>query len=345
METPPPEEATLFTATGTHASSAAASAAASCPCSSSSCKPFPSFSTPVIRTDSDLSFSRDACSIEQVDSIDRISHVLTNLIREANEAVHGMERERATLIRRSGSNARSSRIPRPVSMSGRTRGRDSLVASFERLDTSMALIDSLSKDLALYNEKDHSYNLQHRQHLYILLLIPFAYMLYCLFLSLSSLDVFSTSSLVTLVALAMFLALSNLVVDHASLSTRQEDPSGWQLPGAYSLAGRDDAITATTTTNTTTNTITHALPPPPPTAYQDLHNILSSRNTQHRRRSSHHYHHHHRVSITSRRSLYRKRSSPRKLQRPIVFPTDEHQSTIPSDTYSHQNRLKRSFSF
>lgn len=288
--------------------------------------------------------------------MDRISSILTNLIREANDAVHGMEQERANLMRRSNTSARSSRIPRPVSVAGRTRGQECLVASFERLDTSMALIDSLSRDLAHYHGKEpSSYYLQHREHLYPFLLLPFLYGARSLLLSLSSTALFPASSLVTLVALVIFLALSNLVVDHVCLSTRQEESSRPSMPGAYSLAGQDDISIPTA----------HHLSSPPPSTDQDPHSLLTSHNTRHRRRSSHqyqhkhqyqhhhhynninhhHHHHHHRVSTASRRSLYRKRLSPRKLPRPVLFAADEHLSRVSPHTESHHNRLKRSFSF
>lgn len=280
---------------------------------------------------------------EQLQSIDRISDILSNLIREANEAVHGIEKEKAYFCKTkqtlapsqkplsshlsahattSSSTAKHnvaqySRLPRPISNTNsnscraedpflsvdrprprspfnhryrvssarplscpmlvlprksRTSNshrrkqsliREPLLESFKRLDSSMALVDSLSRDLATnetslsasipddspslpISSPSSSFSSCAPQHLAYLFLVPLLHIPHALISA-----VFDSLSRATpggpilsgLIAWTCVFALGNLMVDqtNAELISREGgcgDDSRLCLPGAYS-AGRN----------------------------------------------------------------------------------------------------------
>ncbi|KAI9262696.1 hypothetical protein BY458DRAFT_491332 [Sporodiniella umbellata] len=220
----------------------------------------------------------DDDNVEQEKALDRISGILDGLIQEANEAVQGLEKERAHLIKKPTVSKRSPsillskcnsdprrtrklrnshtpavttsstphtkllfrQVPRshstllPVKSRSSTPKRrkcvqSSIEASFERLDSSIALVDSISRDLA-----SSSYN--GRQDdltaliLILLLHIPLITMIIDLCTTTSTSNTFHISSMVFWGCLFL---LTHLIVDSAAseISARQLS----SLPGSFTV--------------------------------------------------------------------------------------------------------------
>lgn len=253
---------------------------------------------------------------QHLESIDRISDILAKLIREANDAVNGIEKEKAQLRkarmaraaglppRPSHANSfstRPSRLPRPVktrsantfntttlsssptsssspsthsfdllppptsaSSSGRPLScptlasnkrvlHEPLLESFKRLDTSMALVDSLSRDLASQSEMPATMNVsttRSASSLGILFLVPLLHIPHVLitviFDTLNSSTARSSFNLSGMIAWACLFALGNLMVSDA-VSNNELRQRRVSLPGSYNndnnnnnLAGREE---------------------------------------------------------------------------------------------------------
>jgi hypothetical protein len=277
---------------------------------------------------------------EQQQTFNRISGILSSLIQEANDAVHGIEQERVHLMKsnkkftsstiittnkgdtskiprprrsrtlntsssghhRNGSScsnssststntasalfspiststsATLSRSPSPTlgnfkkqhfrhhstlrprscpiitprrSMTPRTK-RNSLVSdpimeSFKRLDTSMALVDSLSRDLATPKSKDEDNLIDSR--LTFLILVPLLHIPHSLITMIFDFCTASNStnnnvrntpsspfSLSSMIFWACVFAVTNLMVDHVAVTpkTKQYFLRRLSLPGSYS---------------------------------------------------------------------------------------------------------------
>ncbi|KAJ8662683.1 hypothetical protein O0I10_001647 [Lichtheimia ornata] len=206
------------------------------------------------------------------DELDRISDILANLIREANDAVHGLERERGKILEQQQqrrSVRTSSRLPRPKSFSSSSsliatssssnntmsvppphpplRRRPfppphpppietaPLLESFQRLDTSMAMVDSLSRDLS--SQQEH----QQHDHFTALFIVPLLHIPHALITTLFNA---APPSLSGMVAWACLFALGNLIMGP---NNNMDNSRRLSLPGAYhdddnktNLAGRDD---------------------------------------------------------------------------------------------------------
>ncbi|KAL0095338.1 hypothetical protein F4703DRAFT_1789000 [Phycomyces blakesleeanus] len=243
---------------------------------------------------------------DQQETFDRISDILSTLIQEANEAVHGIESERARLIK-SNNSIVPSKLPRPKrtrtpsfhardlpeysipispispapspipgtfskrhsrSMSARPlscpalavrrsatprlskrisspliQQQDPLAESFKRLDSSMALVDSLSRDLASPVTQQPQSSLPLDPRFSGLLLLPLLHIPHALismaFDSLPSQRHSSPTSLTSMLTWAFFFVLANLMVDRLVVSTAA--PILWlsvrtrrlSLPGSF----------------------------------------------------------------------------------------------------------------
>ncbi|KAI8364425.1 hypothetical protein BD560DRAFT_403125 [Blakeslea trispora] len=180
---------------------------------------------------------------QQEEAFDRISDILNSLIQEANDAVQGIKKERVMIKSISLDSRRSkSRIPRPkpiISMETRKKKPDvteeqvdSLVESFRRLDTSMAMVDSLSRDLATPKQD----TFQTRWILFLLvplLHIPHSFMTMLIELYYHKHSLFDLSSVIVWTCL---LALANLVVVEPVDQMKQKKMPFQQkvrLPGSY----------------------------------------------------------------------------------------------------------------
>lgn len=165
-----------------------------------------------------------------------------------------------------------------------------LLESFQRLDTSMALVDSLSRDLSQQESPQHD-------HFTALFIVPLLHIPHALITTLFNA---APPSLSGMVAWACLFALSNLIMG----PNKDMDSRRLSLPGAYhdddNLAGRDDDDDAahqqqpTPLTNspsrTISNTIVRKRRPTivrrsiyrkraPPTSRQSMMPLLSKRST------------------------------------------------------------------
>ncbi|KAI9312928.1 hypothetical protein BX666DRAFT_786571 [Dichotomocladium elegans] len=262
-------------------------------------------------------------------SFERISDILSNLIKEANEAVQGIERERGRLAsHRRDSNMKTvrtlSKLPRPKRLSlppppSPRTPIEPLVESFKRLDSSMALVDSLSRDLAYTPSPRESASLTENQF-NIILVVPLLHIPHAL---ITSVFHAATPNLTSMIAWACLFALGSLIIpsNHAEsqqqLQQQQEPspprPRRLTLPGSYfdqqqqqsqlrqihppatSNPPDEPKLTTTITTTTTTAAITTTTPSLPPLAPSSSTTLLN-RTVMRKRRPI-------------RRSVYRKRTS------------------------------------
>lgn len=271
---------------------------------------------------------------EDNDELDRISDILANLIREANDAVHGLERERGKILEQQQQRCSvrtSSRLPRPKSFSSSS---SSLVAtsssnntmsvpppplrrrpfppppppietaplleSFQRLDTSMAMVDSLSRDLSNQQEQQQ----QQHDHFTALFIVPLLHIPHALITTLFNA---APPSLSGMVAWACLFALGNLIM--GPNNNMDNTSRRLSLPGAYhddntNLAGRDDEdlqqpMPITTTTSSTTSPS----------------RIITNTSVRKRR------------PTIVRRSIYRKRAPPTSRQSMMPLSVSKRSST------------------
>ncbi|KAI8367188.1 hypothetical protein EDC96DRAFT_507218 [Choanephora cucurbitarum] len=212
----------------------------------------------ITRPDSALELLSEDDSDEEIQqqALDRISDILANLIQEANEAVNGIEKERM-MIKSVSLDSRRSRIPRPKRLviqptllhsappttqtrpvkkrqpdTVQRRQPDPIIESFRRLDSSMAMVDSLSRDLA---SEDMILN----SRLMLFLLVPllhiphsFITMLFdlCYSHQIRQTSLFDIPSMLVWTCL---LALANLVVGESSPKGKAIRPNKVQLPGSF----------------------------------------------------------------------------------------------------------------
>lgn len=178
-----------------------------------------------------------------------------------------------------------------------------LLESFQRLDTSMALVDSLSRDLSQQESPQHD-------HFTALFIVPLLHIPHALITTLFNA---APPSLSGMVAWACLFALGNLIMG----PNKDMDSRRLSLPGAYhddvNLAGRDDDDTQqqqqpTPLTNSPSRTIS---------------------NTTVRKR---------RPTIV-RRSIYRKRAPPtsRQSMMPLLSKRSTNMTTTTNTTISGSN--------
>ncbi|KAI7877694.1 hypothetical protein K492DRAFT_180492 [Lichtheimia hyalospora FSU 10163] len=127
--------------------------------------------------------------------------------------------------------------------------RDPLVESYKRLDSSMALVESLSRDLAASDKKMQQVKQQQQPssalRLSALLILPFLHIPHALIsMVFDSLSTKDPNNLTGMIAWGIFFALANVMVDRVIYPTRQK------------MVDID-----TTTTTTTATTTTDKLPP------------------------------------------------------------------------------------
>lgn len=270
--------------------------------------------------------SEDEEQQEQQETFDRISGILSSLIQEANEAVHGQDRvltptphhsrfTSSTIITdtskiprpynnrkrpsithvRNVSNSSSSsttssnlfsppisatsisRSPSPINRKLRhvvlrprscpvINGRrsmtpihkrnnsnliDPITESFKRLDSSMALVDSLSRDLATPKQKNNS------NHFTLLLLVPLLHIPHSLITMIFDFCTTNTPtsnnksfSMSSMLFWACVFAITNLMVDQAAvipkpLPTTKKNRR-LSLPGTYAMTKKSSKVPATT---------------------------------------------------------------------------------------------------
>ncbi|OBZ87972.1 hypothetical protein A0J61_03971 [Choanephora cucurbitarum] len=205
----------------------------------------------ITRPDSALELLSEDDSDEEIqqEALDRISDILANLIQEANEAVNGIEKERM-MIKSVSLDSRRSRIPRPKRLviqpallhsappttqtrPTKKKQSDPIIESFRRLDSSMAMVDSLSRDLA-------SEDMVLNSRLMLFLLMPllhiphsFITMLFdlCYSHQIRQTSIFDIPSMLVWTCL---LALANLVVGESSSKDKSKAiRPKVQLPGSF----------------------------------------------------------------------------------------------------------------
>ncbi|KAJ8653813.1 hypothetical protein O0I10_010494 [Lichtheimia ornata] len=198
--------------------------------------------------------------------------------------------------------------------------RDPLVESYKRLDSSMALVESLSRDLAASDRKMQ----QAKQQLLVqpssalrlsaLLILPFLHIPHALIsMVFDSLSTKDPNNLTGMIAWGIFFALANVMVDRVI-----------RLPTTTSPKKVD--------TNTTTNTTTDKLPPSPQQHTPAMYIV--------KRRSR----------VVRRPSVYRKQPHSSALARSRTQPV--HPSSLPEEQQQQPTlfstsrmMIKRRYSF